>query len=45
MFIEKSENWNHNENVNINTDLSFTDKSIKDAYKVLYNKKGEQDDN
>ena len=43
MFIERSENYNRNENLNVNIDgAEFSDKTIKEAYKTLYDKK---DDN
>ena len=44
MYIERSENYNHNENVNLDIGVGFTDKSIGEAYDVLYDKKPEQDE-
>ena len=40
MYIERTENYNHNENLNIGVDLlNYSDETIKNAYSVLYNKK------
>jgi len=42
MYIERTENYNHNENFNINHKLEYNDDSIEKAYDVLYNKKQKQ---